>query len=322
MTSPHDIATRILERVGAGALLRILTRELTASELASVLLAVHQERSAALTWPKVLEQYERTGLFAAATADIRALRLVDDALFALASAFEPVELAPVSPFGLNACAGIDQNNVLTALRASEVLADPTTHKALISAARRRKHREVEVRLCGTHRLVRMQSIPNVPGYARHFRIFTMTTAGRDQGDERFEVAALFEHARVYLELFRRLESEGYVFGDRKVSISDTRDRGDLSRVERGVFEPLSAHFPEVQVGFDATRTQGRNYYDGYCLKIETRAVDGAMLPLGDGGFSTWTQSMLSDKKERFFASAIGTELIVKRALSSRPSAVR
>lgn len=312
MTSPTKIAESILKRFEASELLKILTHALKPAELASVLMVVHQERAKGVTWPKVLELYERTPMFAPSAADIRALHAVDSVLLSIASAFEAVELAPVSPFGLNGCAGIPQHNVLSALRAAEVLADPTTHKALLSAARRRADRKTEIRLCGSHRLLRMQPLPKGAGYSPHFRIFTLTTAGRDAGAESFEMNALLEHTRVYLELFRRLEPLGYRFADRKVSFSDTRDRGDLSRLERSVFAPLSKDFPEVQVGFDRARAQGRNYYDGYCLKIEAQDRDGHSLPLGDGGFTDWTRALLSDQKERFFSSAIGTELLVKR----------
>jgi hypothetical protein len=92
---------------------------------------------------------------------------VDTAGLRVAEEFEALDVAPVAPFG--ACAalsGIDQNNVLTALRRAEVLADPTIALALavavavaVAVAERRRDpaaRHRVVRLCTSARLVRMQ----------------------------------------------------------------------------------------------------------------------------------------------------------------------
>ena len=312
MTASEKIARSVLERRNAADVLEILSEKLSASELASVLLEVHRRRAETVTFAGIFEQYERTRMFQPTSADVRALAELDRLLFDLAGAFEAIELSPVSPLGLNHLAGIPQNNVLSALRAAEVLADPTTQKALECARRRRRDRTAEVKLCGSHRLLRVQRLPDVPGFFPHFRIFTMSTAGRDTGDERFEQAVLVEHLSVYLELFRRLPVLGYAPSDVRVSISDTKRRPLAPRIERGVLDTLRRSFPEVEVAFDETRTQGRSYYSGYCVQIVVKNAKGEDLPLGDGGFSTWTQSLLSDAKERFFSTAIGTELIAKR----------
>lgn len=312
MVSTHELARIAIDRFKGSDLFEILAEKLSASELCSVLLAVHKSRAENETWPRILEQYARTPMFAPASSDVRAHHALTEILFGLAERFEATELGPVSPFGLNRLAGIDQNNVLSALRGSEVLADPTTHKALESARRRKSDRSSIVRLCGSHRLLRLQPLPKIKGYAPHFRIFTMTTAGRDLGDERFEVETLLEHITVYLQLFRRLEQQGWATGGRRVSISHTDPKASAARLQERVIEPLRVAWPEVQVEYDPHREQGRHYYRGYRLKIELTDREGQSMALGDGGFSTWTQQLLSDRKERFFASAIGTELMIKR----------
>jgi hypothetical protein len=46
------------------------------------------------------------------------------------------------------------------------------------------------------------------------------------------------------------------------------------------------------------------------LRILLRGPPGA-LPVIDGGFTAWTQALLSDRKERLLASAFGSELVAK-----------
>jgi hypothetical protein len=312
MVSTRAIAQSLSKRFKGADLLELLETKLTASELCSVLLAIHRARAEKESWPRILEQYARTPMFSPASSDVRAHAKLNEILFDLAERFEAVELAPVSPFGLNHLAGIDQNNVLSALRGSEVLADPTTQKALESARRRKSDRTTTVRFAGSHRLLRLQPLPKIKGYAPHFRIFTLSTAGRDLGDEKFESETLLEHTTIYLELFRRLEKLGWATGDRRVSISHTSLDANVERISKRVIEPLQAAWPEVQVAYDPLREQGRNYYSGYRLRIDMSDLDGVSCMLCDGGFTTWTQQLLSDRKERFFGSAIGSELLVKR----------
>lgn len=126
---------------------------------------------------------------------------------AVTEAFEALDLAPVAPFGTCAVlSGIDQNNVLSALRRAEVVADPTAALALAAAARRRSpaaRRSGWVRLCASTRVVRMQSLAGAPpGYTPHFRLFALGTAGRDAREHRFETDTLGRCMPGYLARWR------------------------------------------------------------------------------------------------------------------------
>ncbi|MFY0571329.1 hypothetical protein ACN28E_46905 [Archangium lansingense] len=360
--STRQIAEAIARRAGSEELTRLLVDELPGSELASLLLHVMRERSRSVTWADALRLVERNGLVRADIVDARVMTQLDAHAFAAAEGFDAVELSPVAPFGVNALTGIDQNNVLTATRGTEVLADPTIAMALECARRRKRDgRTGVVRLAASQRLIRMQPFDD-PGFSRHFRLFALVTAGRDTGDERFEQEALREQLSVWLTLVESLRTAGWNIPNVRIELSDTRVmrallesagvpleslRGHVSpmkfdeelkrrglslpgpvteplkvldgdlrrlgeRMERlrtGVLEPLAARFPGMEGRFDFARLHGVNYYEGPTVHVILRHPDGRELPVGDGGFTTWTQSLLNDRKERLLTGALGTEFL-------------
>ncbi len=365
-----DIASKVERGIGLPGLVAALA-ELPGSELHPLLLELYQGRAARVTVPELLAAAARP-LFTPSTADARLLHRFDGLALAEAGQFEAVELSPVEPAGANAVlAGVHTNNVLGALRSAEVLADPTVALALHSAHRRREPgaRRATVRLCASQRCVRMQAV-DAPGFTQHFRLFALTTAGRDSGEHRFEVAALQEHVAFYLRLLRAAKEAGFRVQGTAVEISDVeavaavcaaakvdvaevrrvarahrigeaaaelKRRGvtlpapeagydcvlakvgvdvaesvrlRLARVRHGVGATLAAEFPDVPLRFDLGRLEGLGYYDGLCFRIR---VDGPIgpAPVIDGGFTSWTQRLLADRKERFLSSAIGSEFLCK-----------
>ncbi len=215
------IVERIARALGVPDLDGKLAR-LAPSDLQSLLLEVARARAAAVTPADLLAQLERAPLLAPSTADARVLHAFDDAALAAAPAFEAVALAPATPFG--ACrllGGIDPANVLGTLRSAEVVADPTVGLALECARRRRDRaaRAGRVRLCASHRCVRLQPV-DAPGFSPHFALFALTTAARDAGSFTVETDALREHLAVYLRLFGELAARGFSLADPAVEISD------------------------------------------------------------------------------------------------------
>jgi hypothetical protein len=104
-----------------------------------------------------------------------------------------------------------------------VLGDSTPALALECARRRRnparRVSDPPVRLCASHRMVRLQPV-DFPGYTAHFRLFALASAGRDTGSNTFEIQHLGEHIRFYLRLFRALNADGFRFTSPLVEISD------------------------------------------------------------------------------------------------------
>jgi len=196
--SEDKIIARIARVLAEGDAVEGLTRSLPATDLQSLMLHVYRERAARRTPAELLEQYERRTMVRASSLDVRLLLEVERAAFEQAAAFEAVDLAPVAPLGINAVLGqIDQNNCLATVRSAEVLADPTTAKALECARRRRAGDMGTIKLCARSKQLRLQPF-DMPGFFPHFNIFSLVTAGRDRGSFAFELESLREHLGFYL----------------------------------------------------------------------------------------------------------------------------
>jgi hypothetical protein len=192
--------------------------KLPASDLRSLLMQVYRARGTRVRETAIWTRAARDPLMASSTVSARDLIGFDSVAFRAAADFVALDLSPVSPFAAASTLGrTSQNNVLTTIRNAEVLGDPTIALAL-EAGRRGRYAEV-VRLCASHRVIRLQPF-DVPGYTPHFRLFALVTAGRDTGSFRFEIAHLLEHVRVYLRLFRMLSPEGFSFQSPLVEFAD------------------------------------------------------------------------------------------------------
>src|SRR5258708_809690 len=153
---------RILREAGVPELIDVLVERLAPTDLQSLLLESYRRRVVAVKPSQLLERYERDRFVR--PSHVAPLTMADfDRLVwsLLPDAYTPVELSPVCPLGTNAAvATVDQNNVVTTIRNTEVVADATNVLALECASRRRRllradprNRE-RVRLCTSHRVVR------------------------------------------------------------------------------------------------------------------------------------------------------------------------
>ncbi len=119
-----------------------ITDGLPASRLWSLLLEVAEARAAARRPADLMEQWDRDRFVQPAIVDQRSLVEVDRHLLAAASAFESMELSPVAPLGVCSVMGLtSQNKVLSALRGTEVVSDPTNVLALECARRLRRDQD-------------------------------------------------------------------------------------------------------------------------------------------------------------------------------------
>lgn len=348
------IVNRIAGHAGVPELVSILSEDLPASDLQSLLLHVYTARVAALDEGHMAARSGK-GVLQPSAVDGRLLHLVNHCAYQAAASFEAVDLSPVCPLGLNhVLGGIEQNSVLSGIRQMEVLADPTTAMALECAQRRKepaRQKDGEpVRLCTSARVLRLQPM-TLPGHVHHFRLFSMVTAGRDRGSSRFELDHLREHVSAYLRLFRILNQHGFSLASPLVEISDMplirllldRRAGDdlpdqvldpakeladldtpesrpsvtrLGLVQSDVFRPLSAEFPEAEFRLNLARLQSVGYYNSLALRISPATASGQRVAIADGGFTDWTARLLQNRKERLLTSAIGLEFLCTRFFSS------
>lgn len=324
MTRPDTVADGLLERIvresGVPELVEVLAERLSPTDLQSLLLEVFRRRAAQQTPAGLLERYARNRFVRPSAVSPQAMAALDRLAFSLASPpFEPIELSPVCPLGTSsAVAAVSQHLAVATIRNTEVVSDSTNVLALECAGRRREQRRTDprtverVRLCASQRLLRAQDYgqrSTRPDVVAHFRAFVLCTAGRDEGAHRFELQVLAEHLRFYLRLMSGAAALGFPMTGLRVAFTDLPGGIPPARVQQDLLAPLAAEFPTAELGHDPQRTSGRGYYTGLCFHIYARDAGGRERELVDGGFTTWTQILLSDRRERCLISAIGSERV-------------
>lgn len=299
----------IVEHIGQAAFDQ-LAQQLSGSELQSVLLEVIGRRAAARSPAEVLAQYERDGLCRPAAVDLRISVALDGHLLAAADGFEAIELSPVAP--LAACSSTaltSQHRVLSALRGTEIVADPTNVLALECAARLRRGGE-PIHLATSQRVIRAQPVPPLPGYAPHFRIFVLASAGIETKDHGFTAAAIERHVRTMLGALDRLEHHGYAFGARRVDLLASPARAELA-------DRIAAALGELPVRRQLL--EHRYYSAGLRYLLWVTAPDGTQLPLIDGGAFDWLARLTSNRRAVYIASGGGAQLIALRFRAADPA---
>lgn len=275
-----------------------LAAGLPASRLWSVLLRVLEARAGSRTASDVCAQWGRDRFVQPCQVDQRSLHEVDGHLLAAATGFEAVELSPLAPLGVcSAVALASQNKIVSTARGTEVVSDPTNVLALECARRLRKNGESQVRLASSHRCVRAQAVPKPSGFAAHFRMFCLVSAGHERENREFLCGALAEHINTHLAALERLERHGYLTRDRKVRLLATAENVQLAQ--------------RVAAGVNATvhhQVLSHPYYDGIRFMIDVTG-QGTEIPLVDGGAFDWLRKLCSNNKLTFVASGMGSQLV-------------
>ena len=271
---------------------------LPGADLRSLLLDVASERAANRSPSAVLEQYRSDRFCTPSPVDAVAIATAEAAaLQAVSSTFRAIQLSPVSPLATSSSMSqVPQNNVVTTMRLTEVLSDPTNMLALEAALERRVDTTTTVRLAAKHRVLRAQRFEGPRSFA-HFSLLGMVSAGRDQGDRGFEVAELIRHIQSLVAAVIAIDAVAEVV----VQVSDHSGRFDEAQV---VVDAL-----DVEATVDPDRTHGRGYYEHLCFKIGVRR-DDEIVEVGDGGSTSWTQHLFADRKERLVISGSGLDRIV------------
>ena len=292
----------ILDGIGEAAFEQ-LAAELPGSELGSLLLEVMARRAAARTPADVLAQYQRDPFCRPAAIDQRTSLEIDRHLLAAAEGFEAIELSPVAP--LAACSSVGptaQHRVLSALRSTEIVADPTNVLALECALRMRGG-AAAVDLATSQRVIRAQPVPKLPGFASHFRLFALASGGVEARDHGFTAAALERHVRTMLGALDRLETAGYAFGARRIDLLATPERA-------AVADRIAAALAGVAV---VRKPLDHPYYSaGLRYMLWVTAPDGGEVPLADGGAFDWLRQLTANRRAVYVASGIGAQLVAFR----------
>jgi hypothetical protein len=278
-----------------------LAERLPASALWSLLLDVIGRRAARRTPADLLRQWERDGFTQPAAHDQRTLHALDGHLLAAAADFEAIELSPVAPLGVCSVIGLgSQNRILSALRGTEVVADPTNVLALECARRLRRQPDQIVRLMTNHRCVRTQPFPKQAGFAPHFRLLCLVTAGHERKDQRFIPDEMTHHIHTHMAALDRLEQHGSHFPDRQIRLLATEARAAMA-------DRIASEFTGMTI--ERGPLEGKPYYHGLRLTISARGPDGEPKPFIDGGIFDWVATLTANRKQLYVASALGTQAV-------------
>ncbi len=283
---------------------------LAGTELQSMLLEVMRRRAAARTPAEVLAQYRRDRFTAPAAIDQREAIAIDGHLLAGAEGFDALELSPVAPLGVcSTIAPTDQHRVLSALRGTEVVSDPTNVLALECAVRMRAGEGAgegagEVHLATSQRVIRAQPVPKLPGFTQHFRLFALGSGGVEAKDHAFTVETVARHVRVLTAGLDRLEQHGYAFGARRVDVLAAPARAELGdRVAAALGDGIER----------ARKPLAHAYYSGGLRYMYwVTASDGEQVPLGNGGTFDWLARLRSNRRAVYVASGLGAQLVAIR----------
>jgi hypothetical protein len=276
-----------------------LANRLPPADVWSLLLETMSARASARTPADVRQQYARDGFTRPAPVDQRTLVELDGHLLAAAHEFEAIELAPLAPLGAcSAIARTSQNRIVSALRGTEVMSDPTNVLALECAARLQADAAAVVRLATSHRAVRAQPVPKQPGFAPHFRLFCLASGGREQANQAFVAAELLRHIATHLRALDRLEANGYAFPNRSLNVLATDQRAEVA-------DRVAASIPGIPV---SRGELGHEYYDGLRFQIAVGDQDSG-IPLIDGGAFDWLSTLTSNRKMAYVASGMGSQLV-------------
>lgn len=291
---------RTWSRASTGAVdYTALATGLAATELWSLLMDVIERRAEQCTPTHVRQKWRSDRFVQPSQIDQRTFNALDGHLLSAASSFESMELSPLTPLGTcSATALVSQNKIVSTIRGTEVVSDPTNVLALECAGRLSADPTRIIKIATSHRCVRAQPYPKEPGFAAHFRLFCLATAGHEQKDHGLVVQALSQHIATHLEGLTRLELQGYDFPARRVRILANPASERLAK-------RIAATVGEAPVQLE---TLEHGYYHGLRFMIDAVGPNGTRIPLIDGGAFDWLEKLLSNRKMIFVASALGSQI--------------
>jgi hypothetical protein len=184
-----DISKLITEKKEYAYLLNEL-QKFSGSELNTLLLELFRKRVKKITPTELLKHFEKNRFAAPSSVDTIAFKELEIKCLKLAEQknFTPVTLSPLTSLGACSAVGfVDQNNIVSALRGTEVVSDATNVFALLIAREFKKGKNNSVvKYATTHRHVRRQALSN-PAFTAHFGVVCLATGGMDTGNFSFEL---------------------------------------------------------------------------------------------------------------------------------------
>lgn len=282
-------------------------------ELTSLLLEVFRRKTESFTPRDVLDAYGSNRFVTPAESDAVAMQAFGLALMeeAATHGFTTIDLSPVAPLGASSVvAPCDQNKILSALRGTEAVSDPTNVLALEASVRRRDARRNAETLMTTVRLSALQRVirtppPGDPRFRPHFGLFGMLSAGHDRGMDWVEDEVV-HHISALVGLSHDGIADTVDYPDIRIAFRIHDGNPIIDKAATKVIQRISAMLPGIVVEHEGIPRHDQPYYKGLRFKLSLRH-EGVWYETGDGGIVDWTARYLSDKNERCVISGIGTE---------------
>lgn len=302
-----DIADHIISKLDLQDIVKVLSYELSGSELNIILLDVFNRRVQQETTSSLLNKYEGNKLVKPAQIDVLKYKEEEFNCYKILAdkGFEPIELSPVAQLGTSSVvATVDQKKVLTALRNTEVQADPTNAIALHYASLKKKGKldSNTYNYSNISRVIRTQAFSN-PNFTPHFSVLGLISCGKDTGSFNFEKEELLKHLTTLYEICKKIYGLEQVYSEiipcKGYDNQNPLITDSISYVQERVGDfSVSVVEPDYE----------NNYYYGFRIKLKT-ILNGDTYEIGDGGLLDWTQQFLNSRKERMMTSSIGPQLL-------------
>lgn len=311
----QQIIDGILKKVDNPHLIDLLVNRLSFGELQSLLLRTYELKTAQKGCSDLLKEYQTNRFTKPSDIDPKTQRLLELKAFSLLPQdFVLIDFSPLTPLGTTSVmAPVHQNNVVSTIRNVEVAADTTNILALECARRRQlllrddSKTSHPVKLCSSQRLTRGQPFEN-DNFSAHFNVVALCTAGRDEGNNQFEIENLIEHIRFYINL---LEQNVELHEVKQINIKlydfdGSENAGVIDHVQSKVVNHKLIRFI-----IEGNSDFGRNYYSRLRFMISVVNHQGEEFDYIDGGFVDWTSRLLNNRKERLLTSGIGTDYLLR-----------
>lgn len=298
------ITEKIEEKLGERGIIKRIVDKLSSSELNSFYLELLREQSKSKKPTDILREFKENRFTVPSAIDITGYKEYETEWLKAAESkgFRPIQLSPLTPLGSSSTMGyVNQNNVVSAARGTEVVSDATNVLALKIAGEYKSDKSKKtLRYSTVHRHTRAQYITN-PLYSAHFGAFCMVSGGLDRGNFLFETEELKNHLKFYLRLLMKdFNSELTVKFYSKTTREDVKQK--LINSLKEITDPVKL----IINAFDGTE----DYYETVRIKIFVDH-DKQEIDLADMGLVNWTQKLLNNKKQRLLISGAGLELIYK-----------
>ena len=136
----------------------------------------------------------------------------------------------------------------------------------------------------------------------------MCTAGKDEGNDKFEMINLEEHILFYINLLDKIMVEKDV---KHINIKFFEyGEFDNTGLIENIMEKFS-HREKIRFKNEKNSEFGKNYYTRLRFMISVVDQGNQEFDYIDGGFTDWTSGLLSNNKERLLTSGIGTDFLLR-----------